>query len=479
MKLSDIGAERAVLAGLANYGLESYVEIMDVVSTSTFTDTTNQVIYDCLVKIAMEDGVADIPSIISAAKSLGVDEVISTQNNLEYIADLMQYPVDKRNVMRFALQIKKFEFARNAKKVTKKIEKNVDSISGDESIDEIVSMIEMPLIDFLRDDETGERPKLISEGVDEYLEFVIENKCDQLGLSTGFANFDHVLGGGLRRACVDVISARPGVGKSVISDNIAITNTRNGIPTLMVDTEMKVDDHYNRILAHIAGVPQDEIATGRFADDEEKYIAVKKAATELKDMPYTYECAAGKPWESILNTIKRWILQEVGTDEEGRTNDCLIIVDYLKLMSAGGIVDIKEFQALGFQIQELHNLTVKYDVPCVCLTQLNRDGITQETTASVSGSDRIIWFCTSFSMLKEKSPDELAEDGPRGGNRKLVTLKARHGPRTLNGNYINFNFEGEYARLTELHTRDQGLSNPDGAIEGADLLFELENEDEN
>jgi hypothetical protein len=63
-------------------------------------------------------------------------------------------------------------------------------------------------------------------------------------------------------------------------------------------------------------------------------------------------------------------------------------------------------------------------------------------------------------MLKEKSPDELAEDGPRGGNRKLVTLKARHGPRTLNGNYINFNFEGEYARLTELHTRDQGLSNP-------------------
>jgi replicative DNA helicase len=87
MKLSDIGAERAVLAGLVNYGLESYVEIMDVVSTSTFTDTTNQVIYDCLVKIAMEDGVADIPSIISAAKSLGVDEVISTQNNLEYIAE--------------------------------------------------------------------------------------------------------------------------------------------------------------------------------------------------------------------------------------------------------------------------------------------------------------------------------------------------------------------------------------------------------
>lgn len=479
MKLSDIGAERAVLAAMANYGLEAYVEVMDVITASTFTDPNNQLIFSCLEKIVITEGVADIPSVISAATSLGVEEAISTQSNLDYISDLMQYPVDKRNTMRFALQMKKLEFARNSKKVTKTIEKNIDSITGDETFDQIVNMIEMPLIDFLREDDSGDRPQAIGEGLDEYLDFVVENKCDQLGLSSGFPNYDAVLGGGHRRGCVDVISARPGVGKSVISDNIAISNTKAGIPVLMVDTEMKVDDHYNRILAHMAGVPQDEIATGRFADDEEKYNTVRKAANELKKMPYTYECAAGKSWENILNTIKRWILQEVGTDEDGRTNDCLVIVDYLKLMSAGGIVDIKEFQALGFQIQELHNLAVKYDISCVCLTQLNRDGITQETTASVSGSDRIIWFCTSFSMLKEKSPDELAEDGPRGGNRKLVTLKARHGPRTLNGNYINFRFEGEYARLTELHTRDQGLSNPDGAIEGADLLFDSEEEDEN
>jgi len=477
MKLSDIGAERAVLAGLANYGLEAYVDLMEIITSSTFTDPNNQVIYECLSKVAMEDGVADIPSIVSAAESLGVEEVITTQNNLDYILDLINYSVDKRNIMRFAMQIKKFEFARNSKKVTKSIEKNIDNMTGDETFDQIVSMIETPLIDFLREDEHGEKPQMIGEGVDDYLEFVMDNKCDQLGLSSGFPNYDAVLGGGHRRACVDVISARPGVGKSVISDNIAIHNTKAGIPVLMVDTEMKVDDHYNRVLAHMSSVPQDEIATGRFANDEEKYNAVKRAAAELKEMPYTYECAAGKPWENILNTIKRWVLQEVGTDEDGRTNDCLVIVDYLKLMSAGGIVDIKEFQALGFQIQELHNLAVKYDIPCVCLTQLNRDGITQETTASVSGSDRIIWFCTSFSMLKEKSPDELAEDGPRGGNRKLVTLKARHGPRTLNGNYINFRFEGEYARLTELHTRDQGLANPDGGIEGSEIpLFEEEDE---
>jgi len=31
-------------------------------------------------------------------------------------------------------------------------------------------------------------------------------------------------------------------------------------------------------------------------------------------------------------------------------------------------------------------------------------------------SDRLIWLCTSFSIFKEKSAEELAEDGPKAGN---------------------------------------------------------------
>ena len=42
----------------------------------------------------------------------------------------------------------------------------------------------------------------------------------------------------------------------------------------------------------------------------------------------------GAPFENILNVIKRWVLQEVGTDENGRTNECLVVYDYLKLMSS-------------------------------------------------------------------------------------------------------------------------------------------------
>lgn len=474
-QLSDAGSERALLAGLFAYGLESYVEISDFISASSFSNRNNQVIYKCVEKVLERDAEIDIASLLSAAEQLNLSETIQTQQELEYISNLMDFPVKKQNVIRFAAQVKKFEFARNARKIANKIDHDIASINGDETIDDIISLVETPLMDFLRDDETGQKPEMIGDDIDEYIEHLIENKCDQIGLSSGFPRFDSVIGGGLRRKCVDLVSARPGVGKSVFADNVALHNARKGIPVLMLDTEMSKEDHQNRILSNISGVPIQEIATGKFAEDDEKLIKVKEAKEEIRNLPYTYISVAGAPFETILNTIKRWILRQVGQDENGKTNDCLVVYDYLKLMSSGSINNnIQEYQALGFQITNLHNLAVKYDFPCLSFVQLNRDGITKESTDAVSGSDRLIWLCTSFSIFKLKSAEELAEDGPRAGNRKLVTLKARHGAGLIDGNYINMNMIGSHSQLKELRTRDEMRLSPDGdVIEGSDTPFEV------
>lgn len=479
-RLSDVGAERAVLAGLFAYGLESYVEINDFITHGSFANRNNQVIYKCIEKVLESDAAVDIPAILSAAEQLNLSETIKTTQELDYIRDLMDYPVKKSNVLYFAGQVKKFEFARNAQRVAKKIDTDIGAIKGDESIDDIISIVEMPLMDFLRDDDNGQKPEMLGDDIDEYIDFLIENKCDQIGLSSGFPRFDAVIGGGLRRKCVDLVSARPGVGKSVFADSVAIHNARKGIPVLMLDTEMSKEDHQNRILSSISGVPIQDIATGKFQDDDEKLIAVRNAANEIKEIPYTYVSVAGAPFETILNTIKRWILREVGQDENGKTNDCLVVYDYLKLMSSSNITNnIQEYQALGFQITNLHNLAVKYDFACLSFVQLNRDGITKESTDAVSGSDRLIWLCTSFSIFKQKSAEELAEDGPNGGNRKLVTLKARHGSGLMDGNYINMNMLGAHAKLLELRTRDEMRSSPSGGIiEGSDVPFDVEEEND-
>ena len=461
--LTDIGAERAVLAGLFQYGIDAYVEVADVINASSFGHENNQVLYACVQHVVENNSDVDLPSILSAASALNHSERVENQTELQYIKSLFDFPVSQGNIFNFAVQIKKFEFARNIKKLTLKIHKDMDSVNGSESIDEIIGKVEDPVMDFLREDDGGERPEKIGKDVDEYIEFITENKCDVIGIPSGFDRFDHAIGGGLRRKCVDLVAARPKVGKSVFADNVALNVASDGIPVLVLDTEMSKEDHLNRIIANLSGVPIQDVATGKFIDDDEQNQKVHEAVEHISQIPYNYVSVAGKPFEQILNIIKRWIIQDVKMDDNGRTNECVVVYDYLKLMSSNSITNnIQEYQALGFQITNLHNLAVKFDFPCLSFVQLNRDGITKESTDAVSGSDRLIWLCTSFSIFKSKSPEELAEDGPQAGNRKLVPIVSRHGAGLSDGDYINMRMLGEHAKLVELKTRNEFKSQPLG-----------------
>ena len=400
---------------------------------------------------------------LAAAEQLNFIEQISTKQELSYINSLYEFPVSQDNVFSFAVQMKKFEFARKIKKLTLKVHKDMDSVNGSESINQIIQKLEDPVTDFLREDDGGENPEKIGEGIEDYVTFLEENKCDIIGIPTGFSRYDQAIGGGLRRKCVDLVSARPKVGKSVFADNVALNVSSTGVPVLVLDTEMSKEDHLNRIIANISGVPINEIATGQFVDDPDKSEKIREAVNQIESIPYSYISVAGKPFENIMNLIRRWIVQEVKTDESGKTNDCVIIYDYLKLMSSSSITNnIQEYQALGFQITSLHNLCVKLDIPCLSFVQLNRDGITKESTDAVSGSDRLVWLCTSFSIFKAKSAEEVAEDGPNAGNRKLIPIVSRHGAGLDDGDYINMQMQGAQAKLLELRTRNEFKNAPVG-----------------
>ena len=68
-KLVDVGAERAVLAGLFTYGIEAYVDISDLIDYKTFGHQNNQILYKCIEKILQSEASVDIPSILSRFSS--------------------------------------------------------------------------------------------------------------------------------------------------------------------------------------------------------------------------------------------------------------------------------------------------------------------------------------------------------------------------------------------------------------------------
>lgn len=468
----DPAAERAVLSGLLQHGLNGFTEICDVINISSFYNDNNALLFRCFQNIFGQGKVPDISSIISSASELGIASVISSPENVKYIRSLINLPSNLQNIRKEAVKLRKLELARDLRLKVKQVYDDLEAVNGTESVENIFAKVESPILDFTNGYEQTGNPQKIGSGVGDYIDFLQENRNRKVGISSGFLHYDKAIGGGFRRKTVSLVGARLKVGKSVFADNVAMyTSGTLKIPTLMLDTEMTQEDHLNRMLAYYSRVPIDIIESARF--DITQLAKVKEAARKIDGLNYYYECIAGADFEEILGVSRRWIMREVGS-EAGRTNDCLIVYDYLKLMSSGSISgNLAEHQVLGFQISELHNFTVKYDVPVLSFVQLNRDGISKESTDVVSQSDRLLWLCTNFSIFKTKTEEELDADGDENGNRKLIPLVCRHGPGMGDGNYINMHMEGQFGSLCEgqtaAHVRATGNQSFENNIEDEEL----------
>jgi replicative DNA helicase len=455
--LADPSAERAVLSGLCKYGENSYLDISDLLSSKSFTIDSNALIYSCIQHIYNNDNnaVIDLAYIYSVAQDLGCKDALSSKDEAMHIKAILDFPVDQSNIRKFATKIKKLEVARNISEQLGIAQKELSDITGSESIAEILNIAESKVFDLglLLGDGKSE-PEAIGKNIDEYIQNLEDNPVDQVGLSTGFPIYDQAIGGGLRKSTVNVIAARPKTGKTLLADNMGYYLANSNIPVLNMDTEMTTEDHINRIIGMMTEVDLRTIETGKFKDSADLKSKVYDAKSRLKNMKLYYKSIAGKPFDEQLAIMRRWIIKEVGLNDDGTAKDCVIFYDYLKLMDSIGMSqDLKEYQVLGFMMTSLHNFATKYKIPIVAFVQLNRDGITKESTDTASGSDRIIWLCSNFSIFKRKSDEEIAEDGPAAGNRKLIPLVSRHGGGLDDNDYINCHMKGWCAQITEGQTK--------------------------
>lgn len=470
MILCDPAAERAVLAGICSYGENAYLDIADIVQETSFTVDSNSIIFKCLKTLFDSENKSkiDIASIYSVAQEIGVSHILNKKEEAQHLKAIMDFPVSEENVRKFAAKIRKLEIARLLRKQLELTQDKILEVTGNEPISSIVGIAEDSIFNFtslLNDNESG--PEQIGSSIDDYVKSLEENKVDQVGIPTGFPVYDQAIGGGLRKGTINVIGARPKTGKTLLSDNMGKNIASLGIPVLNMDTEMNKEDHIHRLLAMMTEIEINNIETGKFAESPEKKNKILKAAETLKQTKLYHKSIAGKPFEDQIAVMRRWLVKEVGLNDDGTAKDCVIFYDYLKLMDTAGMnQDLKEYQILGFMMTSLHNFAVRYKVPIVAFIQLNRDGITKESTDSASGSDRIIWLCSNFSIFKRKSDEEIAEDGPDNGNRKLLPLVSRHGGGLDDNDYINCSMKGWCAKITEGKTRLEILNNVQSNSEG-------------
>jgi len=458
-KLCDTSAERFVISGILEHGEDAYLDVADFLQVDTFTNIVNQNIFKCInygfrFKKITE---IDVPTILGIASELHID--LNTPANVKYLSILASIHVSLSNVRVWAVKIRKLHIARILLEQIKESEHEIENITGDESISTILSIIENRVFNFASLIEgMNDDPTLLGDGLDEYIEYIENNPNASIGISSGFPYYDKAIGGGFRRQIISLISARIKTGKTMFATNVAMHVAKNlNIPVLYIDTEMIKKDHWARLLANLSfesKVSINEIETGTFIYNKHKKEAVNNSKEILKSIPIWYKNVAGKEFEEIISIIRRWVHKYVGFDEYGNTKDCLIIYDYFQLTNSDRLSStLQEYQMLGFMLITLKNFAIRYNLPILCMSQSNREGIDRETTSVLAGSDRILWTVANYSIWKEKDAKDLAEIGPEHGSMKLVPLCARHGEGLGYGDYINFFFHKKYAKIVEGETK--------------------------
>jgi len=453
--LSDPAAEKYVLSGIYNLGTNCYYDICDIISPTVFTIDNNQILYDCLDYAinSMDANICDIGVLQSAANSLNISNIINRRDVAQHIKSIIDFPIELSKVRKFAIKIKNLEIARNLNKELNFAQEEILDLTGDEKTSEIIGLAENRILDFSINtvlDNSG--PKKTSDDIVDFIKELRENKVDQVGISTGFPKYDKYIGAGLRPG-VTIIGARAKMGKSTLGLNMGSHISSLGIPVLNLDTEMSYTDHLTKLIACKTEVPIYKIETGQFADKNHTNNAVEHFGINSPDN-YYHISIAGTPFDEQIAIMRRWILKHVGLNKKGQANQCLIVYDYLKLMQTKDLNNMQEYQALGFMLTRLQDFAMKYAVPILGFCQMNRDGIGgTEDESVIAQSDRIAWFCTSFTIFKRKTNEELAEDGLENGSHKLIPIITRYGPTFDYGNYINCHFNGAIAKVTEGLTR--------------------------
>ena len=176
-----------------------------------------------------------------------------------------------------------------------------------------------------------------------------------VGLSSGYADLDwHT--GGFRPGDLVVLGARPGAGKTVFAENMAV---RCGKPVLVFNLEMTARQLAARDLAGESKINFTKIRTGRLKGDE--WDRLTHSAGRLSALPIYYVDCGNLTMEDISSTAER-AQKKYGIE--------LIIVDYIQLIVGQGMRKREEF--IAFLSRSFKAMARELQVPVLTLAQLNR-----------------------------------------------------------------------------------------------------------
>ena len=191
------------------------------------------------------------------------------------------------------------------------------------------------------------------------------------GIPCGFYDLD-AMTGGFQRSDLIIVAARPAMGKTSFSMNIAqyIANyeiiikrdnidERKKLPVSIFSLEMSKEQLTQRLLASEAQIESSYLRTGRLSQTQ--WEPLSRAIGILSEMPIYIDDTPNITVTQMRSQARR--LQA----EQGTLG--LIVIDYLQLMEGAGDNRVQELSKIT---RQLKGLARELSVPIIALSQLSR-----------------------------------------------------------------------------------------------------------
>ena len=388
-------------------------DVIGLLRPDDFYVKQNQDIYETIYTMFNYSQTVDPVTVLEQMHQRGVYE----DSSRDYVLGLMELTPTAANAVQYAQIVADMSLLRRLITTSESISETAYAREG--SADDILELAEQRIYALRKDQNNGGLTHIgpILTDVFTRLAELVEAGSDIPGLSTGLSDLDRQIAG-LNKSDLVLIAARPGMGKTSIALNIALSVAKATKKTVaMFSLEMSKEQLGMRLLSNESFVDNQKLLTGKLSDEEWDKISTAAAALAQTDIRVD-----DNPTATVaeMNAMCRRL------DNLG-----LVIIDYLQLMTASGYgrTSDNRVTAISEISRAMKVMAKELDVPVVCLSQLSRANESRankrpilsdlrESGAIEQDADEVIFIYRDDYYNENSDEKNVAE---------LIVAKNRHG----------------------------------------------------
>lgn len=459
----NIEAERSVLgAMLLNPDvIGTAIEILRDSPAETFYVEAHQHLYQAVLELFRRSTPVDS---VTLMEQLSKDGTLESAGGVSYIAGLTAAVPTSANTEHYAKIVLEAALLR-------KLISTCSRIAGDayvpqEPVEKILDQAEAEIF------RIAERRQLNPiHHVGDLLEAGIHRIEEQLkagtgitGVPTGFGQLDTMLSG-MQPSDMIVLAARPSVGKTAFSLNVAShAAVHHNKRVIVFSLEMAKEQLVQRLLCMEGQVDSSRLRSGFLAKAE--FPKLQRAAGTLMNAPLYIDDTPNISVIELRSKARRHAAQHGGVD--------LMIIDYLQLMTGAARSESRQVEIAEIS-RFIKGLARELRCPVVALSQLSREAEKDDTgqpKLSHLRESGAIEQDADVVLMLSRAPAHEAEG--RDNLIRVTVAKQRNGPT----GYIDLLFEKNIQRFRNIGAPPPGTTPPEPAHHGGPPPEDLYDEDD-